>query len=369
MFFTCAVCGNELELEERNVAEAGHPELEEEMQALLIAEKTKRRAEHRARIQHLRDLGHIFTEGAEPLSPYEELRGDDDKIDLDTPLHPGSCADGASCKACWKALNADKIPPNALVMHNWAGHVPPELKDLTRVEVSMLALINSITMVTMRPPADTNGQRSYWASKKGYNKVFSIVNDAARIATQLPRMPTPESLAVFINKNQAVPKKLTFRPEKVRGAIAWLLKNNLQYIEWSMHAGHTVDEDHICDGGNAPANAGDATTMEPSRCRVELDDAETADLAAALEEIAEGAERALEDDPNRGRLPEPEDEEEDGGEENVLLQARPQKGSLMMCPRSIQIRVVNIESVKLYPRGTSLTYVGRWTRRRTTISI
>lgn len=58
---------------------------------------------------------------------------------------------GMICWECFGSLKYDKVPPKALVNGTWPGLVPPELKDLTQIEVSMISIYNNITILQMLP--------------------------------------------------------------------------------------------------------------------------------------------------------------------------------------------------------------------------
>lgn len=58
---------------------------------------------------------------------------------------------GMICWECFGFLKFDKVPKKALVNGTWPGLVPPELKDLTRIEVSMISIYNNITILMMLP--------------------------------------------------------------------------------------------------------------------------------------------------------------------------------------------------------------------------
>jgi hypothetical protein len=126
---------------------------------------------------------------------------------------------------CAKSLKNGNIPKAALVNHLWVGKMPDMLRCLNRVELSMLALVNPITAVTMLPEA--RGQT--WHSVKGKNKVFSVVNDVSALVSKLPRMPSRDSIAIFVNKNCTTPDELDFHPRRVTDAFDWLQKHNHLY--------------------------------------------------------------------------------------------------------------------------------------------
>ena len=59
---------------------------------------------------------------------------------------------GAACGGCClKECKKGNVPKKALINGTWTGTVPDELRNLTSVEISMISVYNSITMLTMLP--------------------------------------------------------------------------------------------------------------------------------------------------------------------------------------------------------------------------
>ena len=58
---------------------------------------------------------------------------------------------GGACDGCFKECKKGKVPKKALINETWFGTVTNELRDLTSVEMSMISIYNSITMLTMLP--------------------------------------------------------------------------------------------------------------------------------------------------------------------------------------------------------------------------
>ena len=58
------------------------------------------------------------------------------------------------CGGCFKECKKDKVPKQALISGTWTGTVPDELRNLTSVEISMISVYNSITMLTMLPSGE-----------------------------------------------------------------------------------------------------------------------------------------------------------------------------------------------------------------------
>jgi hypothetical protein len=61
---------------------------------------------------------------------------------------------GGLCDGCFKECKKGKVPRKALINGTWTGTVPDELRNLTPVEISMISIYNSITILTMLPSGD-----------------------------------------------------------------------------------------------------------------------------------------------------------------------------------------------------------------------
>jgi hypothetical protein len=190
------------------------------------------------------------------------------------------------CKECVGAFKQGDIPPLALVRGHWPGDVPEALAVLNRTELSMIALVNPITHVTMLPEAKAQA----WHSVKGKSKVFSVVNDAAQFVQRLPRMPTIDSQAIFVNKNCKAPQELGFRPQRVVAAFDWLKENNHLYqdAEFDVAFRAMAAAERAPDGGDV---ADEQVHLPPV---LEVDDdeheaMEEAVTAAAQTEIQQAA--------------------------------------------------------------------------------
>ena len=58
---------------------------------------------------------------------------------------------GMICWDCFGYLKYDKVPTKALVNGTWPGLVPPELQDLSNIEISMISIYNNICILKMLP--------------------------------------------------------------------------------------------------------------------------------------------------------------------------------------------------------------------------
>ena len=55
------------------------------------------------------------------------------------------------CGSCAKILKSGEIPQAALINGTWPGLVPEELGTLSPIELSMIGIYTSITVLTMLP--------------------------------------------------------------------------------------------------------------------------------------------------------------------------------------------------------------------------
>ena len=59
------------------------------------------------------------------------------------------------CGSCAKILKSGEIPKAALINGTWPGLVPEELGALSPIELSMIGIYNSITVLTMLPSGES----------------------------------------------------------------------------------------------------------------------------------------------------------------------------------------------------------------------
>jgi hypothetical protein len=105
------------------------------------------------------------------------------------------------------------------------GSTPEELSDLTWTEVSMIALVNSLTKLHICK------KQSYFEAT---SPTYTIYNNVNSIAEQLPRKPSPTEAAILRTTRGKVPKDYTFRPYYVIRALRWLKENNRLYANKQM---------------------------------------------------------------------------------------------------------------------------------------
>lgn len=118
------------------------------------------------------------------------------------------------------ASTIGNVPARALVNGYFRGHCPPELLCLTKVEVSLVTIINVCATVSMLK------EGGHWGTQ---GTVFSVLNDVAEVASFLPINPTPALHAIIRRGTTASPKDYRYNPHKVIQALRWLEMNNELY--------------------------------------------------------------------------------------------------------------------------------------------
>jgi hypothetical protein len=110
------------------------------------------------------------------------------------------------------------VPDMALVNGHFRGATPLVLSRLTRVELSMVCLVNCIYTLSMLKKG------SHWGSTA---TVFSVLNDVNAIASQLPRLPTLKDIALIRSAvDSTSPRDFLYSPHNVIQALLWLEENN-----------------------------------------------------------------------------------------------------------------------------------------------
>jgi hypothetical protein len=110
------------------------------------------------------------------------------------------------------------VPLLALVNGHFRGATPLELSRLTRVELSMVCLVNCIYTLSMLKKG------SHWGSTA---TVFSVLNDVNAIASHLPRLPTLKDIALIRSAvDSTSPRDFLYSPHNVIEALSWLEENN-----------------------------------------------------------------------------------------------------------------------------------------------
>jgi primosomal replication protein N len=200
---------------------------------------------------------------AEDVSDMESGGSDDDESDSsedEAELTPDVEVE-ASVPTVPNAQTRDGIPlpKAAMICGMYQGTIPKELQELTLVEQSMISIYSAVSKVSLM------GGKHYRV--KGAT-TYTIVNNLAGIAKQLPRMPSVAEFAILraatqeaaVDNNitgpadqtpsraarRVTPRKYTFRPRKVRDALIWLKHNNHLYesveIIWPGDEGYWTDD-------------------------------------------------------------------------------------------------------------------------------
>lgn len=152
-----------------------------------------------------------------------------------------------------------RTPARALVNGYFRGACPPELTGLTRVEVSMITIINVCVTVTMLQGG------GHWGSQ---GTVFSVLNDVAEVAEFLPLNPTPAQHAVIRTESTVIPRDYVYNPHRVLLALRWLEHNN------HLYAGNTATSVLVAQGhlDESWSGAGKDEDMEPEHISAESSD-------------------------------------------------------------------------------------------------
>lgn len=166
----------------------------------------------------------------------------------DVFLHPdgvyNDCVNGIDtmmvslCKKCCSTLDRNKLPALSLANGTYLGDVPPELKDLTPVEESMIALCRTKCWILQLKEADSHstlpgvqrGVRGHIIihpqhPEKTETTLPLTLDEAAKpicVVFVGSKSPTKEWL-----KEKAVP--LSVRRDKIKRALVWLKENNVLY--------------------------------------------------------------------------------------------------------------------------------------------
>lgn len=112
------------------------------------------------------------------------------------------------------------LPKLCLFRGLFCGSIPDELVGLTLVEESMINIYSAITNVSM-----AGGK--HWQLRGG--SCYTIINDLTSVAQQLPRMPTPDCIAILRHESTKLSKDYTYRPNRVYRALHWLKLHNHLY--------------------------------------------------------------------------------------------------------------------------------------------
>ena len=119
------------------------------------------------------------------------------------------------------AVSKSYMPKQAALNYLHPGLIPEELSDLNVVELSMIAIFNPILNITTLP--------SYGCRGVNGGARYTVVNDVAKVAKSLPRMPDVDTTCILRHKTNRNVKDHTFRPLRVQRALEWLIMHNHLY--------------------------------------------------------------------------------------------------------------------------------------------
>jgi hypothetical protein len=135
----------------------------------------------------------------------EEANEEADEVELEESATGQRPTAGHSKPA--GGTNAAAGLKNAVLFGLYPGAMPDELKELTYVELSMVAPVNSMTKLHL------SGGKSYHQATQ---PTYTIMNNVNTIAKRLPRRLTSADTAILRTKKGDVPKDYTFRPYYIR---------------------------------------------------------------------------------------------------------------------------------------------------------
>jgi hypothetical protein len=125
-------------------------------------------------------------------------------------------------EGCGSQDNLDRMPSFALISQCYRGEVPDELLCMNEVEVSMVSIVSVYSSAYL------------WVKySRSKTRCYSVINDVAKVARELPRMPTEDEY-VRIQTGRRVPSSVGYRPARVKRALDWLKLNNPLYKDISI---------------------------------------------------------------------------------------------------------------------------------------
>ncbi|KAF8235802.1 hypothetical protein L208DRAFT_1184089, partial [Tricholoma matsutake] len=141
------------------------------------------------------------------------------------------------CNPCLSAIQKQKTPALALANRTFLGPMPEELKDLTPIEESMIALCRAkCWIVQLSEQADLTSPHN----QRGFHgNIIIYPQQSQKIASILP--PSVEEIVspicvIFVGSSppsaqwlRDKAKPLAVRADKVRRALIWLKEHNPLY--------------------------------------------------------------------------------------------------------------------------------------------
>ena len=156
-------------------------------------------------------------------------RFDENQVMIDRLAVDHSSGQISICVDCYKSLDNDCKPAEALANFRWIGDVPPELRGLTWIEEMLVARAHVVGRVVRLQDREAPG----YSALKGH--VILLPQDTTRLLDVLPISPASLSDLVYIvwvgnapNRTKLSPF-FTVRKQKVLDALRWLCNNHDDY--------------------------------------------------------------------------------------------------------------------------------------------
>ena len=173
-----------------------------------------------------------------PIFPFRDGPLADILLDPKGVNGQGSETELTVCKSCLSSLRCGRIPDFALSNHMFIGDVPSELKDLTIVKESMIALCRTKCCI-LRLKADGNNHATPTAQRALKGNLIIYPQHPSDVAKKLPLSVeeiTSPICVLFVGSNppsnewlRTKAKPLAICAHKVRAALQWLKAHNHLY--------------------------------------------------------------------------------------------------------------------------------------------
>jgi hypothetical protein len=156
---------------------------------------------------------------------------DEDNIMIDPEAINPSNGQIALCMSCFKQLEDNCKPAEALANFRWIGPVPPEMQGLSWIEEMLIARAHVVGKVMRFQDRSVNG----YASLKGH--IVVLPQDTTTLLDKLPLAPASLKDIVFLvwvggaPKREKLSRYFTVRKQKVLDALHWLCAHHEDYRE------------------------------------------------------------------------------------------------------------------------------------------
>jgi hypothetical protein len=145
------------------------------------------------------------------------------------------------CASCSSSFREGRMPRKCVANGLALDEVPPQLQDLTPVEVSLISLVNTHQTIVILD----HGQRA------GRGMAISFPNNVPEIAQELPRHADDTGMVVVRLPGRHTdgevprrpPKAFTAHCDKVMEALRWLKENNPLYRNVDIRAANVQEEE------------------------------------------------------------------------------------------------------------------------------